>query len=203
MIKYILIDFGGTFFTHGTPIAMSRISKILKLPEENLRSILRESQGNDALAYRLGKIRARDFWKNAQRKLRIDEKTAKRFEYIWHSSFKPNKGMTSLVKRLKKMHKIFVISGNTPDRVKYLNKKYHVNKLFDGFFFSFDLGVTKPSPKFLKIALERLKAKPKECLLIDDSKEFNAVAKKLGINCIVFKNAAQLTKDLNKLKIFG
>jgi putative hydrolase of the HAD superfamily len=127
---------------------------------------------------------------------------AKKLEYIWHSSFKPNKGMITLVKQLRKKYKVFVLSGNTPERVKYLNKKYSLNKLFDGYFYSFDCGVTKPNPKFLKIVLKKLKASPQQCLLIDDSNKFNEVAKKLGLQAIRFKDANQLIQDLNRRGIF-
>jgi len=133
-IKYILIDFGGTFFTHGTPIAMNKFADILGISERKAGSVLRGSPGNLALAYRLGKVNAKTFWDGAKKELGIDSRMAKRLEYIWHSSFEPNKGMVALVKRLRKKSKVFVISGNTPDRVKYLNKKYSLNKLFDGFF---------------------------------------------------------------------
>ncbi len=197
-IKYILIDFGGTFFTHGTSIAIGEFSDILGISITKATSVLRSDASPLAVAYRLGKINGKTFWDETKRKLRIDSKTAKRLEDVWHSCFRPNKGMKNLVKRLGEKYQVFVISGNTPDRIKYLKKKYSLDKLFHGFFFSFDCGVTKPNPQFLKIVLKKLKAEPQQCLLIDDSKEFNGVAKRLGIKGIVFKNAAQLTRDLRR-----
>lgn len=197
-IKYILIDFGGTFFTYGSQIAISKFAKILGISEKKIKLVLKQNPGSLSLAYRIGKVNGKTFWNYIKKELMIDSKMAEKLEYVWHSSFKPNKGMKDIVKKLRKKYKVFVISGNISERVKYLNKKYLLKNLFDGFFFSFDCGVTKPDPEFLKIALKKLKANPRQCLLIDDSKKFNKVAKKLGMNGIVFQNADQLKSDLNK-----
>ncbi|MFH1582684.1 MAG: HAD-IA family hydrolase [bacterium] len=198
-IKVIILDFGGTFFTAGTGIAIDKAANKLGLPKSKIELILRD-KGDGAL-YRLGKIDAKTFWDRAKKKFDINSRQAKEIELIWHSSYKPNKGMMALVRKLKKKYKIVVVSGNAPERVRYLKKKYSLDKLFDNYFFSFQYGVTKPSPKLFEISLARLKVKPEECLIIDDSKKTMGRAKKLDCKMLLFKNAAQTTRDLTKLGI--
>ncbi len=198
-IKIIIIDFGGTFFTAGTGIAIKEAANKLGLPEKKIELILRD-KGEGAL-YRLGKINAKTFWEKAKKRIDINSRQAKEIELIWHSSYKPNKGMPALVKKLKKKYKIVVVSGNAPERVRYLKKKYSLNKLFHDYFFSFEYGVTKPSPKLFEIALNKLRVKPEECLIIDDSRKTINKAKKLGCEMILFKNVAQTSKDLIRLGI--
>lgn len=198
-IKVIIIDFGGTFFTTGTGIAIDKVAKKLQLPRRNIELILRD-KGFGAL-YRLGKIDAKTFWDRAKKNLNINSERAKEIELIWHSSYKPNRGMRVLVKKLRKKYKVVVVSGNAPERVKYLKSKYSLDKLFDDYFFSFEYGVTKPNPKLFKIALDKLNIEPEECLIIDDSKKTIDKAKKLGCKMVLFKNAEQTTKDLIKLGV--
>lgn len=198
-IKVIIIDFGGTFFTAGTEIAIDRVAKKLRLPRRNIELIFR-GKGFGAL-YKLGKIDAKTFWDRAKKNLNIDSEKAKEIESIWYSSYKPNKGVRALVRKLQKKYKIIAVSGNILEKAEYLKKKYSLNKLFDGYFFSFEYGVTKPSPKLFKIAMNKLKVKPKNCLIIDDSKKTIENAKKLGYKTVLFKNVVQTTKDLIKLGV--
>lgn len=199
-IKAIIIDFGGTFFTAGTEIAIDRVAKKLRLPRRNIELILRGKRFG--ALYKLGKIDAKTFWDRAKKTLNIDSEKAKEIESIWYSSYKINKGMRPLIKKLQKRYKIVAVSGNNPEKVEYLKKKYSLNKLFDGYFFSFEYGVNKPNPKLFKIAMNKLKVKPKDCLIIDDSRKTIGNAKKLGCKTILFKNIVQTTKDLTKLGIF-
>jgi putative hydrolase of the HAD superfamily len=198
-IKYVLIDFGGTFFTHGTSIALDRFEKTLKISKNKTKPIFHLAPGSMRKAYSLGTISAKNFWDEIKIEIRINQATVKKMENIWHSSFVPNKGMIGLVKKLKKKYKIFVISGNIPERIKFLKRKYPLNELFDGFFFSFNFGVTKPNPDFFQIAIKKLKIKPQKCLVIDDSKEFIGEVKKLGGNGIIYKNTKQTLKELRRI----
>lgn len=198
--KVIILDFGGTFFTAGTGVAINKVANKLGLPKREVELILRD-KGIGAL-YRLGKINAKTFWDKVKKDLNINSAKVKEIELIWHSCYKPHKGMRTLVKKIKKKkYKVVIVSGNTPERVKYLKKKYSLNKLFDDYFFSFEYGVTKPNPKLFKIALAKLKVKPEECLIIDDSRKTINKAKKLGCKMVLFKNAAQTSRNLIRLGI--
>jgi hypothetical protein len=55
-IKVIIIDFGGTFFTAGTVIAIDRVAKKLRLPKRNIELILKGKRFG--ALYKLGKINA-------------------------------------------------------------------------------------------------------------------------------------------------
>ncbi len=66
---------------------------------------------------------------------------------------------------------------------------------------SADAGASKPSKKAYQALLDKLKLKPAEVIFIDDKKRNIDGAKKLGIKGIVFKNLAQLKRDLEKLGV--
>jgi putative hydrolase of the HAD superfamily len=77
--------------------------------------------------------------------------------------------------------------------------------LFDGYFVTADLGVSKTEPKFFEIILHELKSKyPKivtsDILFFDDSRSKINTACSVGINGILYSNVDQVKSIANKLK---
>jgi len=127
-----------------------------------------------------------------------------KLQEIWNSSYKPIKGVKEIVAKLRKNYKVIAFSGTTKERTEYQNKKYGLLKDFDDFVLSFEVGFTKREIEFYKILLKRLgkmKCKPEECILIDDTKMVLGIAKSFGLKTILFKNPKQLKSDLWKLGV--
>ncbi|MBU3102723.1 HAD family hydrolase [Clostridium gasigenes] len=77
--------------------------------------------------------------------------------------------------------------------------------LFDGAIFSYEVGYIKPQIEIYNIALNRMKAKPEECIFIGDggSDELKG-AKELGIKTILTSYLLKRNeKQLNTLKKFA
>ena len=198
MIKTIVFDLGGVFFTSGTQIALKKTYKFVDVSKKKVNEVFR---GSKRKLHGKGKITREEFWKEAQKKLKINKNQALRLEEIWHSSYKPNKGMEGIVKKLRKNYRVIVFSGNIRERVEYLDKKYGLYDRFDELLLSCEEGTNKREIKFYKILLKRIRCKPKECVCIDDSERVLALEKSLGMKTILFKNAKQLKSDLKKLGI--
>lgn len=69
----------------------------------------------------------------------------------------------------------------------------------DGGIISYKEHLIKPDPAIYQLLLERYGLSPKECVFIDDLKENVLVAKKIGIQGIVFESYEQVNKELGKL----
>jgi HAD superfamily hydrolase (TIGR01509 family) len=54
----------------------------------------------------------------------------------------------------------------------------------------------KPDQEIFELLLKKTKAKPDETVFIDDFEENILAARKMGINCILFRNVRQLRKEL-------
>jgi len=201
MIKCIIFDLGGVYFTDGTSIALQKIKKILKINDLIVDELFRESPKKEGYLLRLGKLTSKEFWHIVAKKLKITDENTSKIKEIWHSSYKPNVGMKGLVQRLRKKYKVIVFSTNIKERVDYLERKYNLSKDFDNFIFSFEYGMTKKNPKFFKKLLEKINACPEECLFIDDKEKFLKIAKNLGMKIILFKNIDDLIKELKSLDI--
>jgi putative hydrolase of the HAD superfamily len=57
-------------------------------------------------------------------------------------------------------------------------------RLFDGAFYSCDLGVLKSSERFFQEVLERLAEPPEEVVVVDDNEEYVAVARRCGLRAV-------------------
>ncbi|MBD3312001.1 HAD-IA family hydrolase [archaeon] len=195
MIKWIIFDLGGVYFTRGSRIAIGQLIK--EFPEmlpETINYIVYGRIGRD---YRKGLHTKKEFWKKAQETTSIKFNTQK-FASIWHDSYKVKKGVERIVKKLSKKYDLAIISGTTRERVKFLDEKYDFKKYFKERIFTYNVNANKKSRKIYRVALKRLKAKPSECLFIDDYPWHAKYAQSLGIKTILFKNAEQLKKDLKK-----
>lgn len=117
-------------------------------------------------------------------------------------NFKEIKGTRKIIETLKENgYKLGLLSVHAREWIDYCEKEFDYHKLFDAIVYSFEVGVSKPDKKAYKIILKRLKAKPEECVFIDDNLKNLKTAKQLGIETIRFQNAQQLKKDLRALSI--
>ncbi len=191
-----MCDLGGVYFESGSDIAIERFRKEYKLPKKKLVHAFKTP--GLVYDYGAGKIDRKEFWERVTKYLNINSNVAREMEKTWISLYKPKKDMVNLIKNLRRNYKVVVVSGNLKERVEFLNKKTSLHKKFDGYFYSFDYGTNKPSADLCKFALEKLKAKPEECVMIDDNLKFLGNVKELGINVIHFKSTDQLKRSLKR-----
>lgn len=196
MIKAVVFDLGGVYFTNGTVIATNKLENLLDVDKDTIFKVLSKEEG---FLYRLGKITEEEFWDRAVKRLKITPDYVPKIKEIWHSSYKPNEGMKELVREVRRRYKVVAFSGNIPERVAYLNEKYGLDEEFDDYIFSFDIGLGKLDTDAYKTVIKRVGLKPEEFVFIDDHPEFLEIAEKFGIKTILFKDAEQLKKDLIKM----
>ena len=70
---------------------------------------------------------------------------------------------------------------------------------FDGILLSGQVGVGKPDPAIFRLFLERFGLTAESTVFIDDSPANVAVARSLGIQALLFKDAAQIRLELQTL----
>lgn len=117
-------------------------------------------------------------------------------------NFKEIKGVRQIIERLSQSgYKLGLLSNHAKEWVEYCEITYKYHKLFHKTLYSFEVGLAKPSRDIFLLVLKKLKVKPEECIFIDDNKQNLAASKQLGIRPIHFTSAANLKKNLHKLKI--
>ncbi len=78
---------------------------------------------------------------------------------------------------------------------------FELYSYFDCFLSSCYVGLRKPEPRIYQLALDVLQRDAEEVVFIDDRERNIEAARALGINGIVFENAAQLSIELSTLGI--
>ncbi len=91
-----------------------------------------------------------------------------------------------VLKKLKNKYKLGLISNTSMFSVKTF--PLEMKKLFDVIGFSYKLGMMKPEPGMFLYVLEKLKARPEECVMVGDSVNDDMLpARKLGMKTVLIK----------------
>lgn len=201
MIKYIIFDLGGVVVESGARLAYDKISSLLNLTKEQVRKCLAESSLTGG-AYRKSEITKEVFWQKA---LNVWGKNYdwKVLNDIWLKGYKLKTDVYRIVQELfKNNYKLGVLSNTVEDRFHYINQQANLTKYFSAMVISYKDHLLKPDEKAFLLILKRLGVKdPKEAVYIDDKEIHANVAKSLGMQAIVCKNANQLKEDLRQLGV--
>jgi HAD superfamily hydrolase (TIGR01509 family) len=198
MIKAVIFDLGGVYFTNGTTLALRRFSRMLGVPEKRLKPLFRPMEG-PALAYRTGRVGRDAFWKHVLGKLGTGCGDWEKLEAAWARSYRPLDGMDRVVGRLKRRFKVAAVSGNAPGVAAYLRQRYMLGERFDVCLFSFEVGTAKDHPRIFNEVMKRLDARAEECLFIDDKRSYVEAARRLGMRTIKFSTPARLRSSLKQM----
>lgn len=196
MIKTIIFDLGGVYFTDGTKQAIEVISEKYNLDPEKVKAVLKGELGTK---YRIDEITADTFWEEAKKYWNIKASSAE-LAQIWLDGYKPIEGTIDIVKRLKeKGYELLFLSDNVKERVGYLQEKYNFLSYFKDGVFSHIAKTRKPDPKIYLLALEKSSNPIEDCLYIDDNLKLVESAEKLGMKGVQFINPDQLESELKTL----
>lgn len=198
MVKTLIFDLGGVYFTDGTQSAFGKFQQRFGIPELKTKEVLNGPLG---MRYRTGLLSEETFWREAQtifgtgldfRSLR-DE---------WFGGYIPIDGTVDLIKDLKDNgYEILYLSDNVEERVAYLDRKYRFKRHFQSGVFSYVAKRVKPDIKIYELVLRCTKNRSSECVFIDDKKRFLGPARTLGMRAVQFRDPPQIRDDLMSLGV--
>ena len=97
-------------------------------------------------------------------------------------------GVKQLIKKLKKEgYTIAVASNGTKEFVLGILKKHKINKYFSCVLTGNDIKHHKPNPEIYKKMAKCLKVKPRDCIVIEDSRDGTVAGKRAGMTVIGHK----------------
>jgi putative hydrolase of the HAD superfamily len=83
----------------------------------------------------------------------------------------------------------FLVSNQEKYRAEYIKNKFEEQNVFDGYFFSCDLGTHKSSPVFFRKVLESLHIAPNEIRYFDNDQKNIDAASSLGIVAELYRGS--------------
>ena len=198
MIKTIIFDWAGV-------LTVGRYTRsILNILEKREGASLNKiySQFDDLIVKMgMGDVSFQEFVNSVNNKFGIKIKESEMFD-VFGKAIIPNKEVIDIAKGLQARYNLILMSDNEETTVKILKKEHkEMLGLFKKLYFSYELGIKKPDPKFYKRVLEDSNLNPSECVFIDDKEKNIESARKFGINGILFLNINQLKKELLDLGV--
>jgi FMN phosphatase YigB (HAD superfamily) len=123
-------------------------------------------------------------------------------EYWFKTEDIRNEELFLLIRDLKEQSlSCYLVTDQERYRGEYM-KNVMFKDLFDGYFISSDLGITKTDPKFFELIIERLKQnnpelEPGDIVFYDDSQSKVDIARSVGINGQLYKSVEQVRDFLH------
>lgn len=149
----------------------------------------------------IGKINEEACLSHITKKYRWNISVGK-FKKIIRNNFREIVGTRKIIKVINEKYPTILLSVNPPEWSSYFLNNFNLDGLFSqGIFFSHQIGFTKRQVKSFRFILRKLKVKPEDALLIDDSRRNLGVATSVGIPGIRFTNPKQLLKELQSNNI--
>ena len=194
----LVFDFGGVIAQVDTSVLPAYIGKSLQLSPSEVGEVL-----NALRVSRAKGVSEEEFWKEYAQtaQVTLPEKWIDNLETVKQSAVQPIPRMVELVKTLRSYgYRTAMLSNVQKHQAKIVREK-GLYLYFDPLVLSCEIGVEKPKIEAFQILLQRLKASPQECILIDDSPENIQAAQQIGMNGILFQSYESLQAELKRRNI--
>ena len=185
-IKNIIFDLGGVVLDIDESIVYKELEKLgINISELAHSKGFMEIMSN----FDTGVYTAPTFRKKMKELIRQEKMTDAKFDSIWNAMLLdiPRERIEAL-EQIRRHYKIFLMSNSNEIHydlyIRDLQLRFgydEFDKLFNKSYFSFDIHLEKPDPRFFELILDHEHLLPEETLFIDDTAANIKVAKSLGI----------------------
>jgi FMN phosphatase YigB (HAD superfamily) len=105
-------------------------------------------------------------------------------------------GMDEILDALYGKYRLLLLAGDGDGLLQRKLDKFNLTRYFSRVYCTCFEGLHKNNPQIYRNVLAKEQVNPSLGLFIDDRPDFIRSAKEVGVNVILFKNSAQLRKDL-------
>jgi len=186
-IKNIIFDLGGVILDIDENIVYQELEKL----GINISELSHSKEFMDILSkFDVGVYTASTFRKKAKALLGLEKMTDQKFDSLWNAMLLdiPRERIAA-IEQVKKHYKIFLMSNTNEIHydlyIRDLQLRFgysEFDELFHKSYFSFDIHLEKPDPRFFELILDHEHLLPEETLFIDDTAANIKAAKALGIH---------------------
>ena len=194
-IRFIIFDLGGVVM-HGGYLDFLKHYCLKCLTPLGHKTILRlEREVN------LGNITENEFYREIERVFGVHLKP-KQMHDIIVKKMQTDKALIHLIPKLRRA-KIALFTNSLGEMATEVLRLRQIptRKLFTKVFVSSRLHMAKPDQSAYRFVLHKLRARPRETLIVDDRAENIRGEKKIGMQGIVYKNARQFQRALKKYSL--
>ena len=193
MLKVVLLDLDGIVIRPRFKYFSDKYSEEYKIPLSEITPFFKNEYKKAAR----GEISIRDILPEYLKKWGWTKSFNEFLDYWFHGERTLDVNVLEIIKKLReKGVKVFLASDNEKERANYIMNDLELKDVFDGAFFSYQLGHTKSEPEFFQKILKDLKLKAKDVEYWDDDQKNVDVAKSVGINARLYDSFESFMKHL-------
>ncbi|MFH0978370.1 MAG: HAD family hydrolase [Candidatus Woesearchaeota archaeon] len=198
MIKAVLFDSWGTLLESGVfPSPIKQVQYILRI-----NMPFHEFVTKFETAFMIKKYaNLNEAFEEVCKEFQIQPKPydVERVIGMWNKNMllaKPFPETIQTLERLKKNHKLAIISNTDPFSVEPVLEKFDMRKFFDVIACSYEIGFLKTDPKMFGYVLRKLHVKKDEVIMVGDSMQSDILgAEKAGIKPVLIDRKNTRTYD--------
>jgi HAD superfamily hydrolase (TIGR01509 family) len=196
MTKAIIFDLGRVIVPFDFRRGYARLEPLCGIPADEIPARIRET--GLVQRFESGEIEPEDFVArfSAQLGMTISYED---FEEIWMSIFLPETLIPEeMLEEIAGTHRLVLLSNTNRIHFDGIRAAYPLLRHFHRFVLSHEVGAMKPSPLIYEKAIEAAGCAPGQCFFTDDIEEYVEGAKKMGIDAVLFRSAAQTRDELRR-----
>lgn len=196
-IKAVIFDFGGVALDYTFRGQDYHVARHLGKPVHHIRRVRKRHQavvhtGMTALEH------MQAFAQDIGAGIRAVERA---HHHALETTNRIRPAVIRLVKEIKKRGYRTPVLSNTCALYAHFNIRKGWFKLFSPHILSHEVGCVKPDKHIYAIALKKIRAKPEECVFIDDQERCLKPARRMGMHTIKYTTLARVKKKLRKLGV--
>jgi len=195
-IKVILFDMGGVLIKTTDRQSRTKLASQFNMAYEQMDELVYGTES--AKKATLGEISETEHFQFVFDKLGVSEYGIERFQQEFWGGDTLDEELIKFISENKNQYRFGILSNAMSNIRNWLNEKHGFLHLFDITFFSAELGMAKPDPKFYLAILNEFKVNANEVIFVDDFIENIEAAKELGIHAIHYKSTTQTLAEINR-----
>lgn len=197
-IKAVFFDLGGVIARTENPEPRSRLASSLGLTYADIDKLVFENESSKQAS--LGIITEKQHWQNIARLLNQPDSEIDRLHSEFFAGDRIDFKLVEFMRSLHPTYKVGLIS-NAWSGLRAWIEEQNFADAFDNMVISAEVGLIKPDQRIYQAALQNLQVHPEESVFVDDLPANIDAARKMGMQAIHFKQAAQAMMDLSALLV--
>ena len=196
-IEAVLFDWGGVLIDDPAPGLMAFCARALGVSMGDYT----RTHNRHGEPFQKGLIEEATFWQRVCGDLKRPEpNVASLWGQALQAVHSPRNDVLDLVRQLRKGGYKTAILSNAEAAAKKLSRQPRY-RVFDLIVLSCEVGTSKPEREIYEITARKLETPPERCVFIDDRPEFVDGAAAVGMKAILYRDLAQLRRDLQKVGV--
>lgn len=195
-IRAVVFDVGGVLLRTEDPAPRRALEQRLGLPAGGLADLVFNSPVS--LSASVGKATPQEIWEYVGQRLGLDPESLEQAQREFWAGDRWDQALIGFVKGLRPQRRTAVLSNAWSDAREAFGPLV-ASGAFEAIFISAEEGLMKPDPRFFRLALDRLGARPEEAVLVDDTPANLQSASAEGIRTIRFTNTDEVLAELSRL----